>query len=45
LEAISVKYTNKFIPKLILPALSMGIFLEYFFIKSHNDSDTTLNWN
>jgi len=33
LEAISVKYINKFIPKLILPALSMGIFLEYFFIK------------
>ena len=33
LEAISVIYINKFIPKLILPALSIGIFLEYFFIK------------
>ena len=32
-EAISVIYINKFIPKLILPALSIGIFLEYFFIK------------
>ena len=33
LEAISVKYINKFIPKLILPALSIGIFFEYFLIK------------
>ena len=33
LEAISVKYINKFIPKLILPALRIGIFLEYFLIK------------
>ena len=32
-EAISVKYINKFIPKLIFPALSIGIFLEYFLIK------------
>ena len=32
-DAISVKYINKFIPKLILPALSMGIFLAYFLIK------------
>jgi hypothetical protein len=32
LEAISVKYINKLIPKLILPALKTGIFFEYFFI-------------
>ena len=33
MDAISVKYINKFIPKLILPALSIGIFLAYFLIK------------
>ena len=32
LDAISVKYINKFIPKLIFPALSIGIFFEYFLI-------------
>ena len=31
-DAISVKYINKFIPKLIFPALNIGIFLEYFLI-------------
>ena len=32
LEVISVRYINKFIPKLIFPALSIGIFFEYFLI-------------
>ena len=32
-EAISVRYINKFTPKLMLPALRIGIFLENFFIK------------
>ena len=32
LEAISVKYIKRLTPKLMLPALRMGIFLEYFLI-------------
>ena len=32
-EVISVKYINKLIPKLILPALRIGIFLENVLIK------------
>ena len=32
LDAISVKYINRFIPKLIFPAFKIGIFFEYFFI-------------
>ena len=32
-DVISVKYINKFIPKLIFPAFKIGIFLENFLIK------------
>ena len=31
-EAISVRYINKFIPKLMLPAFKIAIFFEYFLI-------------
>ena len=31
-DVISVKYINKFTPKLILPAFKIGIFFEYFLI-------------
>ena len=33
LEAISVKYIKRFMPKLILPAFKIGIFFENFLIK------------
>ena len=34
LDVISVKYINKFIPRLIFPAFKIGIFLENCFIKT-----------